>query len=210
MKMKRAYKFLREEWAICAIKDRRIKISEIDDLNDVAELLPYRTSTTEQRDQIQSARADLIKRARGLMSFSLNWTSPLLWAHYADKHKGICLGFDLPDENALKVRYVDDRLPFPREVNEQVALDWILTKSADWRYEAEVRFFVKLDQKEDGHYFVSFDEKMLLREVVLGFKCSRDLGFVRALLPDYTENINVIKAGVSSESFQMIEDESGP
>ena len=56
MKMKRAYKFLREEWAICAIKDRRIKISEIDDLiddlNDVAELSPYRTSTTEQRDQI--------------------------------------------------------------------------------------------------------------------------------------------------------------
>ena len=138
MKMKRAYKFLPERWAICAIKSRRIKISEINDLNDVAELLPYRISTTEQRDQIQSAREDLIKKGRGLVSFSLNWTSPLLWAHYAEKHTGICLGFDLSDGDVRKVRYVEDRPPFPCEVNEQVAMEWILTKSADWRYESEV------------------------------------------------------------------------
>ena len=122
---------------------------------------------------------------------------------------GICLGFDLPDRYVREVRYVKDRLAFPCEVNEQVAMDWIFTKSDDWSYEAEVRFFVSLDQKEDGHYFVSFDERMPLREVVLGCKCCRDLGFVRALLPDYTEKINVIKARVSDESFQIIADESG-
>ena len=84
MKIKRAYKFLPEKWAIRAIKDWRIKISEIDLLNDVAELLPYRISSAEQRDQIHTARTELIQKGRGLVSFSLNWTSPLLWVFVLD------------------------------------------------------------------------------------------------------------------------------
>ena len=31
---------------------------------------------------------------RGVLSFSKTSTDALLWAHYADGHRGLCLGFD--------------------------------------------------------------------------------------------------------------------
>ncbi len=214
MKMKRAYKFLPEKWAIRAIKDQRIKISEIDGLNDVAEMSPYRLSNPAEIKAIHNARDELFhKNGRGILCFSLNWTSLLLWAHYADNHKGICLGFDLqdgPDWYVYPVSYVKERPPFPSELKEQVAWEWISTKFHDWRYESEVRGFVSLDQKEGDHYFLNFGERMTLREVVLGFRCCANLEFVRALLTDYTEEIKVIKARPSDESFDMIADESRP
>lgn len=37
----------------------------------------------------------------GLLCFCETWQSPLLWNHYADRHKGICLGFDVR-ETVLK------------------------------------------------------------------------------------------------------------
>ena len=33
------------------------------------------------------------------------------WAHYADKHKELCLGFDIPDHSLAKVNYSEKRLP---------------------------------------------------------------------------------------------------
>ena len=46
----------------------------------------------------------------GLLCFSRNWTHPLLWSHYASKHEGICLGFDLKRGSELQeVQYEDKR-----------------------------------------------------------------------------------------------------
>lgn len=33
-------------------------------------------------------------QSRGILSLSRTPTSPLLWSHYSDSHRGICLGFD--------------------------------------------------------------------------------------------------------------------
>ena len=67
-----------------------------------------------------------------MLCFSFKWSNPVLWAHYADKHKGICLGFDVPDDNVQRVKYVDTRLPFPTKSNEQIGRDWIFTKFSGW------------------------------------------------------------------------------
>ena len=101
----------------------------------------------------------------GLLCFSFKWSNPLLWAHYTDKHKGICLGFDLPDEHIRHVAYVSTRLPFPNpsDLNERRAQDWLFTKFSGWCYEAECRVFAKLDHEdEDGNYFAGFKENQMM------------------------------------------------
>ena len=146
---------------------------------------------------------------KGLLCFSFNWSNPVLWAHYAEKHAGICLGFNVPDEYARSVMYVGKRLPFPTESNEMIALEWLFTKFSDWSYEAECRIFAELDQEdEDGNYYADFKgNKMTLREVILGCKYPvAHESVLQSLLAAYDEEVKVIKARPSDESFNMIGD----
>jgi hypothetical protein len=36
-----------------------------------------------------------VNASQGLLCFGADWSSSVMWSHYADKHKGICLGFDV-------------------------------------------------------------------------------------------------------------------
>ena len=206
--MTRVYKFLATEWALDDIRRRRIRISEIHDLNDPFELIPFDLSDIEQRKQLLRARDEMARR--GILCFSHSWSSPLLWAHYADRHRGICLGFDMEDQAVKTIEYVSDRLPFPTELSDGVAQQWIYTKSAAWKYEDEARAFVSRDQEEDGHYFARFDDNnMRLREVILGHRCCMERGAILALLGPYREEPAVIKSRPSDTSFEMVEDVNG-
>ena len=214
--MARVYKFLPSKWALDDIKNQHIKISRISDLNDPFELIPFDLTDKEQPDAQIRARTELLSgRGIGLLCFSFKWSNPVLWAHYADKHKGICLGFDLPDDVAHEVRYVKERERLPSDWNEdeETALQWakkvLFTKFHGWEYEAECRVFVGLDteEDEDGNYFKNFEEKMVLREVVLGCEYQLDpAGVLESLLELCDEEVRVIRARSSDESFDMIED----
>ncbi len=208
----RVYKFLCEKWAIEDIKMRRIKISEIHDLNDPFELIPFDLSDPERRKAVLDARNKM--NERGIFSFSRSWSSPLLWAHYADKHRGICLGFDVAraDEILKIVKYEKERCPFPDELDEEIAQQFLYTKFADWKYEEEVRVYTSRDVEENGNYFANFDEDendLTLREVILGHRCCTERGSILALLSSYSEPVSVIKARLSYDSFLVVEDEKG-
>jgi hypothetical protein len=89
----------------------------------------------------------------GWMCFSSAWTNPVIWAHYADQHRGLCLGFDVPGKFCQKIAYVEKRKPFPPDLlalNEpeklEVIQEMLFTKCEDWRYEEEIRVTVKLDK----------------------------------------------------------------
>lgn len=72
--------------------------------------------------------------------------NPILWAHYADSHKGICIGFDAqvhPFDGACGINYSQDYpvAGFPRQESddESLFLKSALTKSIHWQYENEFR-----------------------------------------------------------------------
>ena len=213
--MTRVYKFLPEARALDDIKKQHIKISRICDLNDPFDLIPYDLTSSEHQKQLRHAR-EVLAHDTGMLCFSFKWSNPVLWAHYADNHNGICLDFDLPDDVADKVRYVKkrERLPSDWNEDEETALQWakklLFTKFHGWEYEAECRVFVGLDTKEedeDGNYFKNFEEKMVLREVVLGCEYQLDpTGVLESLLEPYDEEVRVLRARPSDESFYMIED----
>ena len=114
-----------------------------------------------------------------------------MWGHYADSHKGIALGFEIPDDLLFKVNYVKNRTriqfdPDTRSVvdGEDTVNRLLKTKFEDWEYEQEYRFFIDLEssQREGGNYFADFSDKLVLSDVILGFKCDLRIEQVKELI----------------------------
>jgi len=108
---------------------------------------------------------DEINRDKGLICFSKSWKNPLLWGHYAEKHTGIGLGFDVPDYLLAPVIYSKRLLKIENDpktkqpiLTEEIVDKLLRTKFYDWKYEDEMRLFVRLDHNtvESGMYFYSF------------------------------------------------------
>jgi hypothetical protein len=85
--------------------------------------------------------------------FSKQYNNTLMWSHYADQHKGACLQFDgsLNHSEILKTRTIDALLEVnydkTRSINYNVdrskaIIDLFTRKSADWRYEEELRIII--------------------------------------------------------------------
>ena len=106
---------------------------------------------------IQAMHAQAITTRIGLYCVSTKCDDILMWAHYADSHRGVCLEFDGMSPlmaHAQEVSYTDDRIPInPYEDSEDVMMSKsLLTKSRHWRYESEWR----LCRYEGGAGLASF------------------------------------------------------
>ncbi len=106
----RVYNFLTCENALDDISKRLVKISSLADLNDPFELMSVELPDREMRKAFKATK-DYLNRHFGVICFSKRWSNPVLWAHYADKHRGICLGFDVPDSLIEEISYSGRRLP---------------------------------------------------------------------------------------------------
>ncbi len=81
-----------------------------------------------------------------ICSFSEVNHSLLLWSHYADQHKGICIEYDLLNEEELRafiqpVLYQDEicKIGLLEELTMLRQIGATLVKSMDWQYEREWR-----------------------------------------------------------------------
>ncbi|RWU07928.1 DUF2971 domain-containing protein [Pseudidiomarina gelatinasegens] len=114
----------------------------------------------------------------GILSMSLNPTSPLMWAHYADCHRGFLVEFefdteiasekDLLDMAPLEVIYSEDR-PEIDLTNPDNWRDCVLTKSHEWSYEEEVRII-----KNTGKGIHPYNRALFLKSVIAGARISAD------------------------------------
>jgi hypothetical protein len=140
----RVYKFLDAHFGMKTLREKRLKISLLEDLNDPFELLPFEMMSKKRRQEMNQARKQW-SGMHGMLCFSSTWHDPVTWAHYSDKHRGLCLGFEIPRQRVEKVKYASQRLPFPERLEPKVATAWSYTKYKNWFYEKEVRCFTNLD-----------------------------------------------------------------
>ena len=203
----RVYKFLDERFGMKSLAEKRLKISTVEDLNDPFELLPFGMTDKTNRMALNSARK-VWGAEHGMLCFSSDWRDPVIWAHYSDKNRGLCLGFEIPDAYATKVNYVSDRLPFPDRLQLDDAAAWVFTKFANWSYEKEIRICTTLKDKSDGLYFKEFGQDLNLTEVVAGARCklTRD-EILQVLRP--LNNVKLIKARPGFNRFEIVEDQRG-
>jgi hypothetical protein len=167
----RVYHYLAAKRALDNIRRRRLKLSKIDDMND-----PYEwkcVSSDHKPSQVaMDATGKYAVESHGALCFSRSWNNILMWSHYGGKHKGICLGFDVPDENTQEVKYVEDVLlvgnldNVSTEERRTILHRLYWTKYGGWSYEEEVRLNASPDEidEETGKYFVYFSEQLKLKE----------------------------------------------
>jgi hypothetical protein len=128
--------------------------------------------------------------------------SLLMWSHYGDRHKGICLEFDTSVPifgGALQVMYRETLSPISAASLE----DWerlastLLEKSSDWRYEDEYRVLAR-DSMADAapaDFLPVTDKDFLslspgaLTAVVAG--CNADVRAIRSIVREHAPDIKV-------------------
>lgn len=147
--------------------------------------------------------AKKIVRRKSLACFLTNCDNLLMWAHYADAHKGVCLKFDVLEDTtffstAKAIRYtqeyseydcLDDKNLFVNEM--------FFTKSDECRYEGEVRVF----KNRKGNY--SFKPKVL-KDMILGCKITEnDKNTITKLIQTFYPHCNIKLAVMNSRSFSL-------
>lgn len=122
----------------------------------------------------------------GIFSASVNWDNLLMWSHYANQHKGFCIGIN---QNKIKVlckdiqqSYVyypkDDSFPSINPIESESPFSVITqttTKSNNWDYEEEYRlimlFYSKIPSDEDRCLIIPND---FISEIIIGLNSSSE------------------------------------
>ena len=88
---------------------------------------------------------------------NVNKCNTLMWAHYADSHRGICIQYNIKPSNIVDTRNRVIRL-FDVKYNKSFPLDGkipfvdaLLTKGNYWEYEKECRLLLYSTRKEDEY-----------------------------------------------------------
>ena len=139
----------------------------------------------------------------------------LMWAHYADSHKGICIKYRFPTEMSMlegpvltcfgDVIYTDDMSSIykKKSINEN---DAFFAKAKDWEYENELRYlyFNKADCGSE-HNTVQMNENYI-EAVYFGVKCSdSDKKAIINLLKGRKYKITTknIRTGTTTREYQI-------
>jgi hypothetical protein len=221
----RAYYFTSQKIAMeHVLPERRMKLSLVDELNDPFELLSAQLTDKDMRKLSKTLHAHWTK-TKGVICFSDNMSSPLMWAHYAEKHKGMCLGFEIPalrddwDNSIIRpMWYETERLKFElakiqASADERFAFIRALlhTKARAWEYEREYRMMADLKEKQaNGFYYVDFGPSMVLREVIIGCRSKLLPPQVASKLRGLPASVKVYKARAGFTDFEMVRDKKVP
>jgi hypothetical protein len=207
----RVYKFLSCQYGLRVIRERRLKISEVSSLNDPYELLPFDLSDPTFRQAVIASRIEL-GRNNGILCFSQYWHNPVLWAHYAESHKGLCLGFDVPD-GQRSVSYEEHPIKLtPRQLADpdlRIAEAMVFTKYAHWQYEDEVRIWATLNEKSGRYFFKDFDDGLRLVVVICGAASHVSERKILQALGAKRNDVRILKARLAFDAFRVVEDEGG-
>ena len=204
--------FVSAGYALDDLRKRRLKVSFLEDMNDPFELLGGSLNRPEDRRVFRAWKADMNHLCR-VLCFSRSWSNPVLWSHYADKHCGYVLGFDVPDQFIIPVSYAAKRLEMQLEkllakgsVKNDLSLKLMTTKFADWRYEDEVRMFAKPEEtyEEQGMHFHEFNVNLKLREVVIGPRAAMDTREVEAAIQTIDKPVKITVSRLAFRSFRVV------
>lgn len=207
----RLYYFTKAEHGLENIHRRRIKIARIKDLNDPYEFIPLmgdRALRTRMREKKRLAGAEY-----GIVCFTTDWTHPMMWSHYADRHRGVCLGFDIVNARPIiPIEYTPNLLAVKdfkvKKIDDINTLDYMRTwfvKYEAWAYEAEARMVFQLSQEEEenGLYFHRFEPALRLSEVVVGPESDITRHQVEAAIGDL-QNVELTKARLAFQRFAVV------
>lgn len=207
----KAFHFLSTKYALETIEKLRIKVSRLDDLNDPFELYALELSNKKHRQAFRAWKKDVAQKT-GLLCFSKSWGNPLLWSHYADRHKGVALEFEIPNEFINEISYFPERLVLDIDkklsvsgLDEKDVQCLLTTKFKHWEYENEVRVFLRISEciPENGLWFYGIGNEIKLVGIVYGPLCQlleRDI----ASRLSKGKTLSLTKARLAFKTFSVV------
>jgi hypothetical protein len=158
----------------------------------------------------------------GVLCLSTVGDSIAMWSHYADKHRGIVIGFNFDHPhfanlNWFCVDYARQRVGVDvawtlkeSKPADSRALETFKTKSEIWSYEKEMRSMFKLSDLESvssngtPHYFWKIP-KEAIREVKLGYRCPKETeDSVQAAISTNDLPLTLQKADLDDARFALV------
>ncbi|MES9989671.1 MAG: DUF2971 domain-containing protein, partial [Candidatus Thiodiazotropha endolucinida] len=183
----------------------------IKELNDPFELLAANLSNRGDRQRFLKWKEEKSQNI-GFLCFSKRKINPLLWSHYADKHRGVALEIEVDDQLAVPVRYrrtrikldihkIKSNVGFSEKLAEQLGS----TKSNHWLYEEEVRVPIDLKdcQFEDGLLFEPMGNGLNIVSITAGPLCELGSNEIRNSLAKGNE-ITLHYARIAFRSFDVV------
>ena len=196
------------------INKRRLKIATIPELNDPFELLCADLADPVIRERLKNWKLKMGAKF-GLLCFSKTWKNPVQWSHYADRHRGLALGFEVESQFVREVDYSSKRskaeareLLTSSKTSPQLAMTFASTKFAHWRYEQEVRAFVELkdiDRDPDSTlYFYKFGDRFRLKEVLVGSESTVSRADITNALGPLSESVVTRKVRLAFSTYRVV------
>lgn len=171
---------------------------------DTIEFSKNKSNYRKQRESIFRTRYETL----GVCCFSRRNDSILMWAHYANSHRGFCLEYHVQANGTalapLDINYTSKFSVVNFEKHpEKSIFNMIFTKSKDWSYEEELRLFTGgfTDLQSRKHKIPI----QALKAVYLGSKCSDILKdrIIDILVSRYKSKIPLYKATSNPNSFGL-------
>lgn len=128
----------------------------------------------------------------------------LMWSHYSDNHKGVCLKFNSSVKNlgtmTAKVNYLPGYLTSNFwEAKGEAIYHLVFTKAADWKYEKEIRSIRILDKGA-----IDFDINQL-EEIIFGCRTEETITkkIIKITSDKKYKHIKFKKAKQTKSSFAL-------
>jgi hypothetical protein len=208
----RLYHFTSEIHGLQSIRDKKLKIALFNRVNDPFEFQSLQNEDEDSHDKLLKIK-ELLSYDYGFISLSEFWTHPLMWSHYAEKHSGICLGFEVADSDELKKVTYQAQRPRLFELKEgdgdaaemDAYMKLLTLKFHGWQYEAEYRFFSSLEKGDTTKdlYFRDYSKEFTLREVIVGIQSRLPFLKLQKVLGDQIKTVECFKAKLHSTEFNV-------
>jgi len=181
-------------WAVDLCR-RRTQMSGVDFAIMIFSLEHDVQKGTEIIRNLSNELINTIAQKHRVYCLGVDLQNQLMWAHYANKHKGICLEYGLSNEVMCFAQKCEYTSTFPLtkayEDLEDVGLQMLLTKSDAWIYENEYRLITTESAfASDEDLLVSVNGFLKLPEgalkaIIVGCECDLDKvkNFVHAINP---------------------------
>lgn len=150
---------------------------------------------------------DVINK-RGISCFSQSDSALLMWSHYSNSHKGVCLTFDMEkDEQFFNIPYkvaypatYPKMNPFTDSNGKEVQLI-LATKSQEWEYEKEIRVIKEKDVMKQYRGAIKFNPEALT-EIKFGYKISvENVKILKDLITDKYPHIKFYGSKLKKGQF---------
>ncbi len=158
----------------------------------------------EKWHQLMNKSAKEAINSNGVCCFSKKEDNLLLWSHYGDSHKGVCLKFDILEDPEFfyfpsNVKY-KQKYPVYNHIKnrDEILNSLMLTKAEAWSYEEEFRI-IKMS-KLGGQKIA----KTSIVEIIFGCRCSQDfIEKIISLTKAFGYNLIYKKAVINKSNFNL-------